>query len=179
MATKKPATKKASKKTSKPTISVEQQLSQALAENPTRKSNKHSEVRTPTVGERVTLGNSPTVFTITRATPTGRDVDLQLPGTTIERFRVPFDDLKFVDAPQSTPSKPAKLAINVEEVREHIAIAQQSSVDQFSGDIAILKKYLKSKGVDPAASKELDDFCEAMQEKWNHLVVAIANLLDE
>lgn len=179
MATKKAATKKASNKPSKPTISVEEQLSQALAENPTPKSNKPSEVRTPTVGERITIGNSPTVFTITRATPTGRDVDLQLPGTNIERFRVSVDDLKFVDAPQSTSSKHAKPAINVEEVREHIATAQQSSAEQFSGDIAILKKYLKSKGADSDAAEELDSLCEDMEKRWAKAVEAISVLLEE
>jgi hypothetical protein len=57
------------------------------------------------------------------------NVDLQLPGTNIERFRVPVDDLRYVDAPReaSRLSTPAKPAINLEEVRERITSAQQNS----------------------------------------------------
>jgi hypothetical protein len=46
----------------------------------------------------------------------------------VERFRVPFDDLRYLDAPEpSRSSKPAKAAINLEEVRERIAIANKAA----------------------------------------------------
>lgn len=85
------------------------------------------------------IGSSATVFSITRVSD--KDVDLQLPGTNIERFRVPVDDLQYVDAPKEAilPSKTMKPAINLEQVRERIATTHQNSIDQFSGDIAILK----------------------------------------
>jgi hypothetical protein len=133
---------------------------------------------TPQVGDRVTIGNSDTVFIITRASPNGKDVDLNLPGTNMERFRVPTEDLKFVDLAPRPPTKPAKPAINVEEVRERIATAQHASMDQLSGDIAILKKYLKSKGVPAEAAEGLDRLCKATEERWESVVKAINEVLE-
>ncbi|HMH15186.1 MAG TPA: hypothetical protein VK578_18940 [Edaphobacter sp.] len=174
------ATKKASKKTpAQPTVNVEEQLAEALAEKPDKTTAKHAAHRVPTVGERVSIGSSPNVFSITRVGD--KDVDLQLPGTVVERFRVPVDDLRYIDEPKavSQSSKPANPAINLEEVRERIATAQQSSIDQFSGDIAILKKYLKSKGVPAEAAEELDRLCEDTEKRWRTAVTKIAELLEE
>jgi hypothetical protein len=64
-------------------------------------------------------------------------------------------------------------------VREPIANAQQSSIDQFSGDIAILKKYLKSKGIYQVALEELDSLCEDMEKRWNAAVETISGMLGE
>ena len=133
----------------------------------------------PQVGDRVTLGSSDTVFIVTRASSDGKDVDLNLPGTNIERFRVPTDELKFVDLAPRPPSKPARPRINVEEVRERLATAQDSSMDQLSSDIAILKKYLKSKGVPTEAAEELDHLCKDTEESWHAAVAKIAELLEE
>jgi Tfp pilus assembly protein PilO len=59
------------------------------------------------------------------------------------------------------------------------ATAQQSSVDQFSGDIAILKKYLKSKGIEAAVLEELDSLCEDMEKRWLAAFEPIESLLEE
>jgi hypothetical protein len=161
------------------TISVEEQLAEALTEKPNKITAEHANARLPTLGERVSIGSSGTVFSITRVSE--KDVDLQLPGTNIERFRVPVDDLRYLDAPKepSRSSKPAKPSINLEEVRERIATTQQSSIDQFSGDIAILKKYLKSKSVPAEAAEELDRLCEDTEERWQAAVAKIAELLEK
>jgi hypothetical protein len=161
-----------------PTVSVDDQLAEALAEKPNKTTAEHANSRVPSLGERVSIGSSGTVFTITRVSD--KDVDLQLPGTNIERFRVPVDDLRYLDAPKepSGASKPAKPAINLEEVRERIATAQQGSIDQFSGDIAILKKYLKSKGIDQDALDELDDLCKDTEKRWHAAVETIEGLLE-
>ena len=162
-----------------PTVSVEEQLAEALAEKLNKATAEHANARVPSLGERVSIGSSGTVFTITRVSE--KDVDLQLPGTNIERFRVPVDDLRYVDAPKepSRSSKPAKPAINLEEVRERIATAQQSSIDQFSGDIAILKKYLKSKGIEQDALDELDQLCNDTEKRWRAAVETIEGLLED
>jgi hypothetical protein len=178
MATKK--TKQPSKKApAKPTVSVEEQLAEALAEKPGKTTTTHSAGRVPTVGERVSIGSSATVFSITRVSD--KDVDLQLPGTNIERFRVPVDDLRYIEEPKavSESRNPAKPPINLEEIRERIATAQQSSVDQFSGDIAILKKYLKSKGIDQDALDELDRLCKDMEKRWNAAEETISGVLED
>jgi hypothetical protein len=91
-------------------------------------------------------------------------------------------DLKPVDpvrGPSRQASKPAKESVDVEVVREHLANAQHSSVDQFSGDIAILKKYLKSKGVHGGALDELDSLCEDMEKRWNAAVETISGLPED
>jgi len=161
-----------------PTVSVEEQFAEALTEKPNRTTVEHANARLPTLGERVSIGSSGTVFSITRVSE--KDVDLQLPGTNIERFRVPVDDLRYLDAPKepSRSSKPAKPSINLEEVRERIATAQQSSIDQFSGDIAILKKYLKSKGIEQDALDELDQLCNDTEKRWRAAVETIEGLLE-
>jgi hypothetical protein len=128
------------------------------------------------IGDRVTIGSSDTVYVVTRASSNGKDVDLNLPGTNIERFRVPVDDLTFVDLAPRPPAKPTKPTINVDEVRERLATAQHASMDQLSGDIAILKKYLKSKGID--AADELDRLCKDTEESWRAAVAKIEELLE-
>jgi len=160
------------------TVSVDEQFAEALTEKPNRTTVEQANARLPTLGERVSIGSSGTVFSITRVSE--KDVDLQLPGTNIERFRVPVDDLRYLDAPKepSRSSKPAKPAINLEEVRERIATAQQSSIDQFSGDIAILKKYLKSKGIEQDALDELDQLCNDTEKRWRAAVETIEGLLE-
>ena len=127
----------------------------------------------------MSIGSSRTVFSITRVSE--KDVDLQLPSTNIERFRVPVDDLRYLDAPKepSRSSKPAKPAVNLEEVRERITTAQQNSIDQFCGDIAILKKYLKSKSIDQDALDELDDLCNDTEKRWHATVETIEVLLKD
>jgi hypothetical protein len=134
---------------------------------------------TPQSGDRVRLGTSDTVYVVTRASANGKDVDLSLPGTNIERFRVPTEDLKFVDLAPRAPAKPAKPSINVEEVREHLVTVQQSSMDQLNGDIAILKKYLRYKGVSTEALAELDSLCKATEYGWEAAILAISKLLEE
>lgn len=78
----------------------------------------------PRVGDRVMLGSSDTVYIVARASSDGKDVDLNLPGTNIERFRVPSGDLKFVELSARAPSKPARPSINVEEIRERLDTAR-------------------------------------------------------
>jgi hypothetical protein len=134
----------------------------------------------PQVGDRVTLGTE-IIYTVTRVSQNGSDVDLQTPETNLYRYRVPVGDLNPVDPVRQTssvPSKRTKPSINMEDVRERIATTQQSSVDQFSGDIAILKKYLKAKGLGDDVLDELDSLCEGMEKRWNSTVNAISDLLE-
>lgn len=133
--------------------------------------------RLPHVGEQVIVGPSGNVYVVSRVSTDGSDVDLSLPGTNMMRFRVPVADLNFVEKEQPRQAKPAKPVINVEEIRERIIAAEHSSVDQFSGDIAVLKKYLRSKGIDAAIIEELDALCEDMEERWKIAVSTISKLL--
>jgi hypothetical protein len=125
------------------------------------------------------VGTSDTVYVVTKASANAKDVNLSLPGTNIERFRVPIEDLIFVDLAPRAPAKPAKPSINVDEVCERLSTVQQSSMEQFSGDIAILKKYLRYKGVSIEALAELDSLCKATEYAWEAAILAISKLLEE
>ena len=131
----------------------------------------------PRIGDRVSISSFDTVYIITRASID--NVDLNLPGANIERFRVPTQDLRFVDLAPRPPAKPAKPTINLEEVRERLATAQHASMDQLSGDIAILKKYLKSKGIDSGVLEDLDRLCKDTEESWRTAVAKITEMLEE
>lgn len=134
-------------------------------------------LRSPT--SRITVGSSQIVYNVLRVGET--DVDVLRPGTNLQRFRIPVADLTFVDEPTETsrPVKPVKPAINMEEIRERIDTAQQSSIDQFSGDIAVLKKYLKSKSVPTETAEVLDHLCKDTEESWRAAVAKIEELLEE
>jgi hypothetical protein len=134
----------------------------------------------PTVGDKVTFSQSDTVYTVSRVSPSGTQVDLRLEGTNIERFRVPVADLDFLDRPmRRQPPKPTKPVIDVEAVREQLTTVQHSSMDQLSGDIAVLKKHLRSEGVSVRAVEELDDLCEATEKRWAAAVEEILDSLND
>src|SRR5436305_537542 len=111
------------KESGKPKVSVEEQLALALSDKAATKAEHHAAARRPQVGDRVKLEGSETVFLITKALPNSKDVNLQFPGSNIERFRVPIEDLTFVDGPQAarSPAEPAKPEIDVEEVKERVS----------------------------------------------------------
>ena len=165
------------KKPSRSTASVEERLAKALSPKAAAGTgNLFDQPPQAGVGDRVTIGNSDTVYTISRVSHSGTQVDLYLAGTNIERFRVPVSDLNFLERPSPRqPPKPAKPAIDVDDVHEHLLAAQHSSMDQLSGDIAILKKYLKSKGIRATALEELESLCEATEKRWAEAVEEILN----
>lgn len=173
------AKKKHAQPTPSPTASIEERLARSLA--------KKSEPPEPepdqpqvSVGDKVTFPQSDTVYTVTRVSPSGKQVDLNLPGTNIERFRVNVDDLDFLErSTPRRPPKPAKPAIDIEAIREHLDTAQHSSMDHLSGEIAVLKKYLRSKGVRASAIEELDSLCEATEKRWAAVVEEILGSLSD
>jgi hypothetical protein len=56
-----------------PAASIEEQLAGAIAEKPHKTTAEHANARVPTLGERVSIGSSGTVFSITRVSD--KDVD--------------------------------------------------------------------------------------------------------
>jgi len=104
----------------------------------------------PVVGDRVMVGTSDTVWTVLSISHSGKEVNLHIPNTTLQRFRVMISDLRFLDSPSAPkPKEPPKPEIDKEDVREHLVSTQHSSMHNFEGDIALLKKYLKSKAFLP------------------------------
>jgi hypothetical protein len=78
---------------------------------------EHANARLPTLSARVSMGQFRTVFNITRVSE--KDVDLQLPGTNIERFRVRVDDLRYLDALKGLASYSYSRQIRIEIENEH------------------------------------------------------------
>ena len=95
----------------------------------------------------------------------------------MERFRVNTDDLTFIERrePAKVPTKPT---FNAEEVREHVATVQHKAIDELNSEIAILKKYLKSKKAPPEASDDLDSFYKQQEQAWEAIVAKISELLE-
>jgi hypothetical protein len=65
------------------------------------------------------------------------------------------------------------------EITERIATVQHSRMDQLSGDIVVLKKYLKGKRVPDAVLKELNDLCEEQRVRRQGAVDTIRGLLED
>jgi hypothetical protein len=136
------------------------------------------EERSPLPGDRVTVSNGSTVWTILSVSHSGNEVGLHVPNTKLERFRVPVSDLSFVDSPRpAKPKEPEKPKIDTEEVREHLASVHHSMIEHMQGEVAVLKKWLRSKGV--SASQPLDEFADAAETSWKEAVDAIIGLLDD
>ena len=170
MATKRKPPKKAE------LIDVSARLAEALAEKQQTESHAHQD--TPVVGDIVTVGTGKSQLRITKVYDNGQAVDLDLPGTNLERFRVPVEDLNFVERQPRKPKEPEKPKIDAAEVREHIAAVHHSIIEHINGEIAILKKYLKSKGVSPSTSGSLDEFCKTTEAGWKDAVEAIEKALE-
>ncbi len=172
--------KQSRRKTSGSAADIAGSLQESLFQSKSSRTSQPDEPAPPSVGDRVTFYQSDTVYTVSRVSPSGTQVDLRLEGTNIERFRVPIADLDFLDrrTPRQPP-KPAKPAIDIEAVRERLTTAQHSNMDQLSGDIAILKKYLRSKGIPTVAILKLDDLCEETERRWAEVVAEIMDSLPD
>jgi hypothetical protein len=61
----------------------------------------------PQVGDKVKPGRSVLTYEISNVHPGGNEVDLQIPGTNMQRFREPVDNLTFVERkPPAQTSNP-------------------------------------------------------------------------
>lgn len=156
-------------------IDISKRLAESLSEKPEPEHHTHHE--TPNVGDRVTVGKSDSVWTVSHVYSDGTEVNLHIPGTFLERFRVRVEDLVFLDRVRRQPAKPPKPKIDVEEVREHIEAVHHSLIDHLNGEVAALKKWLRSKGV--SAEDPLDEFAEATETSWKAAVQAIEEKLEE
>lgn len=155
------------------------ELAAALTEKSQAKLARHAEAPVPELGDRVTIKGSKigTEFLVTQVGE--GTATLNITGTNFNRYNVPFSDLSFVDkVPRVTP-KPAEPPYNAEEVRERVDNIRHKAMDELSGELAILKKYLKSKRIPEKASKHIDDFCDQQQEAWQTLADQISDLLEE
>ncbi|QNI36870.1 hypothetical protein [Edaphobacter albus] len=168
------ATRKKSQKKAEP-IDISARLAESLSER--SKSEKHSAAETPQVGDRVTVDGSTTVWTVSSVSYSGREVNLSIPGTNLERFRVPIDDLNFEGRVPRKPKEPPKPKMDVEAIRERIEETGHSILDHLQGELAALKKFIRSKGL--SAVEALDEFAESTEAGWKEAIEAIEDKLEE
>jgi hypothetical protein len=150
-------------------------ISARLAAKP--KLEKHHSHEAPQVGDTVCIGSGEAEYRVSYVSPAGRDVNLDIPGTNLERFRVPIEDLTVTDQVPLKPKVPAKPEIDKEDVHEHLVSAQHRSMHHFEGDIAVLKRYFKSKGVPSDSVNELDDLRMDIEDRWSGAIESIMDRL--
>jgi hypothetical protein len=137
----------------------------------------------PQVGDKVKLPNGQSVLEITRVGHNGEEVNLQLPNTKLEWFRVRTDTLTFVDrkppAKTSNPFTTPEPVFNAKEVLERIATVQRENLERSDDDIDILKTYLKTQHVPGTVIEALEIVTIDQHKSWTKAVVQIAKLLEE
>lgn len=167
-------TRKKSQKKAEP-IDISARLAESLSER--SKPESHSTPEAPQVGDRVTVGSSDTVWTVSSVSYNGREVNLSIPGTNLERFRVPINDLNFAGRAARKPKEPPKPKMDVEAIRERIEETGHSILDHLQGELAALKKFIRSKGL--AATEILDEFEESTETRWKEAIEEIESKFEE
>jgi hypothetical protein len=117
-------------------------------------------------------------YEITYVSPDNTYVNIGTPRTNFEHRHVAVSALIFLEESRAHP-KPAKPAYNIEAIEERLAIAQHASVQDLSGEIATLKKYLRSKRAPEEVLEELDTLCHDNERRWQAAVSKIAKLLEQ
>jgi hypothetical protein len=166
--------KKAAKKAAEP-IDISAKLAESLSEK--SKPERHASHDAPQTGDRVTVGDRETVWTVSSVSYNEREVNLSIPGTNLERFRVPVDDLNFVDRAPRKPKDPPKPKMDVEAIRERLEEAEHSLMEHFQGEIAALKKFLRSKNFPD--TEVLDEFTKSTEMNWKEAVESIEERFED
>ena len=137
----------------------------------------------PKIGDKVTIPRSESVLEVTSVSRDGDEVNLQLPGTNLQWFRVRSDTLTFVErkapARTSNPFTTAEPVFNAGEVMERIRTVERENLQRLGEDIAILTKYLKTQNVPRAAVDALEGLSHKQQESWETALKRIEELLEE
>ena len=137
----------------------------------------------PQVGDRVYPPHSQMVYEISHVHVGGDEVDLHVPGTNLERFRVRTDALTFVERkPRTKTSNPfttPETVFDGGELLEKIETVQRDSLKQSGDDIDILKAYLKTQRAPKAAIEALEGVIIDQHKAWKLAVGKIKKALGE
>jgi hypothetical protein len=137
----------------------------------------------PQVGDKVTIPRSELVFEISHVSKEGDDVNLHVPGTNLERFRVRVSDLTFVE--RKTPARTSNPFTNPEptfdagEMMERIATIKGENLKRLDDDVDILKAYLKTQHAPKAVIEALESLTVEQHVSWKKAVDRIKKLLEE
>jgi hypothetical protein len=130
--------------------------------------------RIPVIGERVRRPGSDTEFEITFVSVDYRQVHIGIPLTKFEYRNVEASTLTYLEQWAARPAKPY---VDVELVMEHVASVQSTALRNLAGELATLKKFLKSMRVPAEAVEELDTIREQQEEAWDSTIAKIRNML--
>jgi hypothetical protein len=137
----------------------------------------------PQVGDKVKLPNVQSVLEITHVSHDGEEVNLQLPNTNLQWFRVRTDTLTFVDrkppAKTANPFTTPEPVFNTKEVLDRIAALQRENLKRSDDDIDILKTWLKTQHVPLTVIEALEGVTIDQHKSWKKAIVQIAKLLEE
>ncbi len=135
----------------------------------------------PQVGDKVYPPRSELVYEIGHVYVGGNEVDLRVPGTNLERFRVRTDALTYVE--RKPPVKTSNPFTNPEpvfdggELLEKIETVQRDSLKQSGDDIDILKAYLKTQRAPKATIEALEDLTVDQHKAWKVAIGKIKKVL--
>jgi hypothetical protein len=137
----------------------------------------------PQVGDKVKPGRSVLTYEISNVHPGGNEVDLQVPGTNMQRFRERVDNLTFVErkppAQTSNPFTNPEPMPDAGEVLGRIATVKDKDLKRLDDDIDILKAYLKTQYVPEAAIEALEGLTVEQHVSWKKAIDRIKKLLKE
>ena len=137
----------------------------------------------PQVGDKVTIPSAKSVLEVTHVSHDGDEVNLHLPGTNLQWFRVRTDTVTFVDrkppARTSNPFTDPEPVIDVDEILERIATVQDENLKRFDDDIDILKSYLKTQHAPRAAIETLEGLTVEQHVSWKKAIKKIEEMLEK
>jgi hypothetical protein len=139
--------------------------------------------RMPLIGDKVTMPHNKSILEVNHVSRDGDEVDLQLPGTNLQWFRVRTDTLTFVErkppARSSNPFTSAEPVFNAREVMERIAAVREENLKRLDDEIDILKDYLKRQDVPGATIEALERLTVEQHVSWKKAVERIKKLPEE
>jgi hypothetical protein len=128
------------------------------------------------------MPRSKSVLVVNHVSRDGDEVDLLLPGTNLQWFRVRTDTLTFVDrkppASTSNPFTTPELVFDADEILERIATVQDENLKRLDDDIDILKNYLKTQHAPKAAIEALEGLTVEQHVSWKKAMERIQKLLE-
>jgi hypothetical protein len=137
----------------------------------------------PQVGDKVKPGRSVLTYEISNVHYGGKEVDLHVPGTNMQRFRERVDNLTFVERKPpvrtSNPFTDPESLIDAGEVLERVAEVKDENLKRLDDDIDILKAYLKTQHAPKAAIEALESLTVELHISWKKAVKKIEELLEE
>jgi hypothetical protein len=137
----------------------------------------------PQVGDKVYPPRSEMVYEISKVHYGGNEVDLHVPGTNLQRFRVPIENITLVERKPpprtSNPFTSPEPVLDSDEILERIATVKQENLKGLDDDVDILKSYLKTQRAPKAAIEALEGLTVEQHVSWKKAVDRIKKLLEE